>query len=83
MVSGVLKSCETLAINFRTSARGYLYVSVLDEAGEKGYAFAEVDLNEPIWCPWLACGASAEPNPTYLMERRPELYTDLCIPVEY
>ena len=56
---------------------------VLDEAGEKGYAFAEVDLNEPIWCPWLACGSSSEPNPTYLMERRPELYADLCIPLEY
>lgn len=56
---------------------------VLDEAGDKGYALAEVDLNEPIWCPWLACASSAETNPTYLMERRPELYGDLCIPVEY
>ena len=56
---------------------------VLDEAGEKGYAFAEVDLNEPIWCPWLACGSSSEPNSTYLMERRPELYADICIPLEY
>ncbi len=56
---------------------------VLDEAGDKGYALVEVDLNEPVWCPWLACGSSAEVNPTYLMERRPELYGDLCIPVEY
>lgn len=56
---------------------------VLDEAGDKGYALAEVDLNEPVWYPWLACNSSAEPNPTYLMERRPELYGDLCIPVEY
>lgn len=57
--------------------------TVLDEAGDKGYAIAEVDLNEPVWYPWLACNSNAEPNPTYLMERRPELYGDLCIPVEY
>ena len=56
---------------------------VLDEADDKGYALVEVDLNEPIWCPWLACGSTAEPNPTYLMERRPELYGDLIKPIEY
>ena len=56
---------------------------VLDEAGNKGYAITEVDLNEPVWCPWLACSSTAESNPTYLMERRPELYGSLCAPVEY
>jgi len=56
---------------------------VLDEAGDKGFAIAEVDLNEPVWCPWLACSSTAEGNPTYLMERRPELYGTLSAPVEY
>ena len=56
---------------------------VLDEAGDKGYALAEVDLNEPVWCRWLSCNSSAEPNPTYLMERSPKLYGLLCEPTEY
>lgn len=56
---------------------------VLDEAGDRGYAFMEVDLNEPTWCPWMACSSSAEPHPTYMMERRPELYGDLIKPIEY
>ena len=70
-----------------TLSEGTMVVSpngkVLDEAGDKGYALAEVDLNEPIWCPWMACGSSAEPHPTYMMERRPELYGDLCLPIQY
>ena len=56
---------------------------VIAEAGDKGYALVEVDLNEPTWCPWLACGSTAEPHPTYMMERRPELYGDLIRPIEY
>lgn len=56
---------------------------VLAEAGDKGYALAEVDLNEPLWCPWMSCDSSAEPYPTYMMERRPELYGDLVKPIEY
>lgn len=56
---------------------------VIAEAGDKGYALVEVDLNEPIWCPWLACGSTAESHPTYMMERRPDLYGDLCKPIEY
>ena len=47
---------------------------ILDSAAEKGYAFAEIDLNKPVWRQWLSCDSFAEPNPTYLMERRPELY---------
>lgn len=70
-----------------TYSRGTMVVSpngkVLDEAGDKGYAIAEVDLNEPVWCPWMACSSSADVHPTYLMERRPELYGILCEPVEY
>ena len=70
-----------------TLSEGTMVVSpngeVLDEAGDKGYAIVEVDLNEPIWCPWLACGSTAEPNSTYLMERRPELYGELVRPIEY
>lgn len=70
-----------------TYSRGTMILApngnVLDEAGDKGYAIAEVDLNEPVWCPWLACSSTAEGNPTYLMERRPELYGILCAPVEY
>lgn len=57
--------------------------TVVDEAGDKGYAFAEVDLNEPLWCRWMSCDSSAEVNPTYMMERRPELYGLLCEPIDY
>lgn len=57
--------------------------SVADEAEGKGYAFAEVDLNEPVWRPWLSCNSSADINPTYLLERRPELYGNLCDPIDY
>ena len=56
---------------------------VIAEAEDKGYAIVEVDLNEPIWCPWLACDSTAEPNSTYLNERRPDLYGILCEPIEY
>jgi len=46
----VLEDCSTLSINFRTSARGYLFVSVLDEAGNfiTGYRSCELfgDSNE-------------------------------------
>jgi len=70
-----------------TFSRGTMIItpngSVADEAEGKGYAFAEVDLNEPIWCPWLSCSSSAESNPTYLLERRPELYGNLCDPIDY
>ena len=45
-----LDDCHTLSINFRTSARGFIYVSVLDEAGEPitGYRSCELfgDSNE-------------------------------------
>ena len=57
--------------------------AVVDEAGDKGYALAEVDLNEPLWCRWMSCDSSAEVNPTYMMERRPELYGLLCEPIDY
>ncbi len=70
-----------------TLSEGTVVVSpngkILDEAGDKGYAFVEADLNEPIWCPWMACSSSAEPHPTYMMERRPELYKLICEPIEY
>ena len=56
--------------------------TIIDEAGTKGFAFAEVDLNKQVWYPWLSCNSSAEPNPTYLMERRPELYGILNAPIK-
>lgn len=68
-------------------SRGTMVVNpdgkVLDEAGDKGYAFAEIDLNEPVWCPWLSCSSSSDVHTTYMMERRPELYGILCEPIEY
>ena len=70
-----------------TLSEGTMVVSpegaVLDEAGDKGYAFVEVDLNEPVWRRWMACASSADVHPTYMMERRPELYGLLCEPVDY
>ena len=68
---------------FPAILRGYEDGKVIAEAGDKGYALAEVDLNEPTWCPWLACGSTAAPHSTYMMERRPDLYGDLCKPIEY
>lgn len=70
-----------------TLSEGTMVVSpegaVLDEAGDKGYALVEVDLNEPVWRRWMACASSADVHPTYMMERRPELYGLLCEPVDY
>ena len=56
--------------------------TIINEAGTKGFAFAEVDLNKQVWYPWLSCNSCAEPNPTYLMERRPELYGILSAPIK-
>lgn len=85
-ITRALENGVTL-VSAYTLSEGTMVVSnngtVLDEAGDKGYALAEIDLNEPIWCPWLACGSTSETNPTYLMERRPELYGLLCDPIEY
>lgn len=47
---------------------------VVDTGTGKGYAFAEIDLNEPKHIFWLSYPANTVPNNIYMYERRPELY---------
>ena len=47
---------------------------VLDTGDGKGYAFAEIDLNEPKHIFWLSYPANMIPNNVYRGERREALY---------
>ena len=47
---------------------------VVDTADGKGYAFAEIDLNEPKHIFWLSYPANMIPNNVYLNQRREGLY---------
>lgn len=47
---------------------------VLDDASEKGYAIATIDLNRPVYERWLSCDSYAAGKDIYFHERRPDLY---------
>lgn len=51
---------------------------VIADGKEKGYAFAEIDLNKKALVQYLSCDSWADPHSIYLNERRPDLY-DLLI----
>lgn len=47
---------------------------VIADGTEKGYAFAQIDLNKKAAVPYLSCSSWADPHNIYLNERRPSLY---------
>ncbi len=51
----------------------------IDTVGDKGYAVATVDLNEPEWLMQLSVGGgtNGEGRNVYMYEQRPDLYTSL------
>lgn len=50
---------------------------VIADGKEKGYAFAQIDLNKKASVPYLSCSSWADPNNIYLNERRPSIYATL------
>lgn len=50
---------------------------VIADGEEKGYAFAEIDLNKKALVQYLSCDSWADPHCIYLNERRPSIYTTL------
>ena len=50
---------------------------IVAEAGEKGYAIAEIDFNDLIRRPWLSCNSAGSPNEYYMCERRANIYGKL------
>ena len=50
---------------------------VIADGNEKGYAFAEIDLNKKAAVRYLSCSSWADPNNIYMNERRPDIYATL------